>query len=162
MLGLLKAHRGRRAAAAAIIPFLDDTRRRLGGIPDSAWRDPYVVGFLGMLITVIAQRLVGSLSTDTLASVQAGAWTDITEMPGDVIGEEMCFLGASRDDRFILGCGNAESFFQALSAASRQSELRLDVSVSPPASLDEGEARSALWSRYFESHLGGSLTAVET
>jgi hypothetical protein len=163
MLGLWKAHRGRRAAAAAIIPFVDGTRHRLGGIPDTAWHDPYVIGFLAMLITVIATRLTGSLRTDTLAAVQAGAWTDITGMPGDVIGEEICFLGASHDNRFIFGCSNAESFFEALDAASRQGEQNLGAGLGAPPALEsaEDEVGSALWSRYFDAHLGGPLTTAE-
>jgi hypothetical protein len=164
MLGLWKAHRGRRAAAAAIIPLMDGTRRRLGGIPDSAWHDPYVIGFLGMLITVIATRLMGSLQTDTLAAVQARAWADITGMPRDVLGEEICFLGASNDNRFIFGCRNAETFFQALDAASRQGEQNLGAGAdAPPVSASaEDEVGSALWSRYFDAHLAEPLTALET
>jgi hypothetical protein len=163
MLGLWKAYRGRRAAAAAIIPFIDGTRLRLGAIPDSAWRDPYVIGFLGMLITVTATRLVGSLPTDTLAAVQSGAWADITGMAGDVIGEEICFLGAANDVRFLSGCSNAESFFQALDAASRQREQSLDAGlrVSPVAEGAGHDVGSVLWSRYFDAHLHGPLTAAE-
>ena len=71
-----------------IIPLIDGTRLRLGNIPDTAWHDPYVIGFLGMLITFIATRSTGALDTDDLAAVQAGAWTDITGMPGDLVGEE--------------------------------------------------------------------------
>jgi hypothetical protein len=163
MFGLWKAYRGRRAAAAAITPFIDGTRLRLGDIPDSAWHDPYIIGFLGMLITVAATRLVGSFDTDTLAAVQAGAWTDITGMPGDVIGEEICFLGAANDARFLSGCSNAESFFQALDAASRQREQVLDTALRPPPVVEGAghDVGSALWSRYFDAHLRGPLIAAE-
>jgi hypothetical protein len=151
VFGLWKAFRGRRAAAGQIVPLVDGTRLRLGNIPDTAWHDPYVIGFLGMLITFIATRSIGPLDTDDLAAVQAGAWTDITGMPGDLVGEEICFLSASNDNRFILGCRNAESFARALAAAARQGE-RLDegAAVSPSADL---EVRSALWSRYFDAQL---------
>ena len=164
MLDLWKAYRGRRAAAAAIIPFVDGTRRRLGGIPDSAWHDPYVVGFLGMLITVITTRLLGSLSTDALAAVQAGAWTDITGMPGDIVGEEILFLGTSRDNRFIVGCGNAETFFRALDAASRRTEQNLGAGADalPASESVEDKPGSSLWSRYFDAYLVGPLPDVET
>jgi hypothetical protein len=151
VFGLWKTYRGRRAAVAQIIPLLDGTRLRLGNIPDAAWHDPYVIGFLGMLITSIATYHIGALDTDDLAAVQAGAWADITGMPGDLVGEEMCFLSASNDSRFIFGCRNAESFIQALDAAVPQSQqLDEEHSASPPA---EREIRSALWSRYFDAQL---------
>jgi hypothetical protein len=151
VFGLWKAFRGRRAAAGQIIPLVDGTRLRLGNIPDTAWHDPYVIGFLGMLITFIATRSIGPLDTDDLAAVQAGAWTDITGMPGDLVGEEICFLSASNDNRFILGCRNAESFVGALAATGRQGE-RLDEGAAASQSADL-EVRSALWSRYFDAQL---------
>ena len=151
MFGLWKTYRGRRAAAYQIIPLIDGTRLRLGNIPDTAWHDPYVIGFLGMLITFIATRSTGLLDTDDLAAVQAGAWTDITAMPGDLVGEDICFLSASNDNRFISGCRNAEAFVRALDAAGWQDD-RLDqgASICPPA---DREVRSALWSRYFDAQL---------
>ena len=151
MFGLWTAFRGRRAAAGQIMPLVAGTRLRLGNIPDTAWHDPYVIGFLGMLITFIATRSTGPLDTDDLAAVQAGAWTDITGMPGDLVGEEICFLSASNDNRFMFGCHNAESFARALAAAGRQSE-RLDEGAAASLSADQ-EVRSALWSRYFDAQL---------
>jgi hypothetical protein len=151
VFGLWKTYRGRRAAVAQISPLVDGTRLRLGNIPDAAWHDPYVIGFIGMLITSIATYHTGELDTDDLAAVQAGAWADITGMPGDLVGEEMCFLSASNDSRFIFGCRNAESFIRALNAALPQSQqLDEGLTASPPA---EREIRSALWSRYFDAQL---------
>ena len=63
-----------------------------------------------MLITFIATRSTGPLDTDDLAAVQVGAWTDITGMPGDLFGEEICFLSASNDNRFIFGAMPNRSF----------------------------------------------------
>jgi hypothetical protein len=151
VFGLWKAFRGRRAAVGQIVPLIDGTRLRWGAIPDTAWRDPYVIGFLGILITVIATRSIGPLDTDDLAAVQAGAWTDITGMPGDLVGEEICFLSASNDNRFMLGCRNAEAFVQALDIADRQSE-RLDEGSVASLPADR-EIRSTLWSRYFDAQL---------
>jgi hypothetical protein len=151
VFGLWKTYRGRRAAVAQISPLVDGTRLRLGNIPDAAWHDPYVIGFIGMLITSIATYHTGELDTDDLAAVQAGAWADITGMPGDLVGEEMCFFSASNDSRFIFGCRNAESFIRALNAAMPQSQqLDEGLTASPPA---EREIRSALWSRYFDAQL---------
>jgi hypothetical protein len=151
VFGLWKTYRGRRAAVAQIIPLVDGTRLRLGNIPDAAWQDPYVIGFLGMLITSIATFHTGALDTDDLAAVQAGAWADITGMPGDLVGEEMCFLSASSDSRFISGCHNAESFIRALDVAVPQGE-QLDDGQVTSVSADR-EIRSALWSRYFDAQL---------
>jgi hypothetical protein len=85
VFGLWKTYRGRRAAAYRIIPLIDGTRLRLGNIPDTAWHDPYVIGFLGMLITFIATRSTGPLDTDDLAAVQAGAYSDAA-MPNRSFG----------------------------------------------------------------------------
>lgn len=161
MLGLWKAHRGRRAAVATIVPFLDGTRHRMGGIPEWAWRDPYVIGFLCMLITVIATRTTGSLRADVLAAVQAAAWTDVTGRQGDLIGEEICFLGAAHDDKFLFGCRNAEAFVLDLNVATRDSEESVRESQGFPATPENSAARvgAALWSRYFDAYLGGPLTA---
>jgi hypothetical protein len=151
VFGLWKTYRGRRAAAGQIVPLVEGTRLRLGTIPDTTWRDPYVIGFLGILITFIATRNTGSLDTDDLASVQAGAWTDITGMPGDFVGEEICFLSASNDARFMFGCHNAEVFVQALDAVRRQGE-RPDEGSGTSLVADR-EVRSTLWSRYFDAQL---------
>jgi hypothetical protein len=72
-------------------------------------------------------------------------------MPGDLVGEDICFLSASNDNRFIFGCRNAESFVRALDAAGWQDD-RLDqgATISLPA---DREVRSALWSRYFDAQL---------
>jgi hypothetical protein len=116
MLGLWKARRGRKEAGVMITPFVDQTRQRLGGIPESVWREPYVLGFLGMLITLVATRDIGKLHATALASVQAGAWADITGSDGALVGEEICFLSVAGDQRFDLGCRNARAFFEALGA----------------------------------------------
>jgi hypothetical protein len=158
MLGLWKTYRGRRAAADSIAPLVEASRRRLGGIPDSVWQDPYVIGFLGMLITLIASRNNTSLSSEDLAAVQAGAWADITGRSGDVLGEDICFLAAANDNRFVTGCRDAETFIQSLNVAGPESEElaeRETVSFVP----DGSEARLVLWSRYFDARLSEPLTA---
>lgn len=154
VFGLWKTYRGRRSAVAQIVPLIDGTRLRLGNIPDAAWHDPYVIGFLGMLITSIVTRRIGQIDTDDLAAAQAGAWADITGMPGDLLGEEICFLSASNDSRFIFGCHNAESFVHALDSAEPQGE-GLDEGQVPP----DREIKSALWSQYFDAQLIEPLNA---
>jgi hypothetical protein len=161
MLGLWKTFRGRRAAKAQIIPLLEGTRLRLGHIPHSAWHDPYVIGFLGTLITNIATRTVSSLSASDLAAVQSGAWMQITGMSGTLFGEEISFLDAAHNNRFSFGCRNADSFFHALNVASKQNEQQLGTGAAAAIAPEEVEIKSALWSRYFDAHLGEPLTAAE-
>jgi hypothetical protein len=156
MYGLFKARRGRRAATAAIAPFVDGSRRRMGGIPDSAWRDPYFIGFLGRLITLVSNREVGALKPDYLAAVQAGTWRDVTGTPGDLIGEDICFLSACGDGRFVEGCRQAEAFLEALDAASSWNDPGLDGAGeirTRPVWVDGGDG-SVLWSRCFDARLG--------
>ncbi len=162
MFGLWRTYRGRRAATAQIVPLLDGTRHRLGSLPDSIWHDPYVVGFLGMLITMIATRAAGSLGRDDLAAVQSKVWAEITGASGDLFGEEICFYDAAYDNRFISGCRNAELFLHALHVATRQSAQELGMEADTPLISAEGDVRSTLWSRYFDAHLGGPTAGATT
>jgi hypothetical protein len=162
VLSLWRARRGRRAATTAISPLMNKTRQRLDGLPDSVWREPYVVGFLGMLITLHATRNAGSLGTAALASAQAGAWSDITGTAANLVGEEICFLSAAGDKAFDLGCRNAASFFEAMDMLDRRSEESLlKDRVSPDACDDTEEGRSTLWARYFDAYVSNGLAGSE-
>ena len=162
VLSLWRARRGRRAATTAISPLMNKTRQRLDGLPDSVWREPYVVGFLGMLITLHATRNAGSLGTAALASAQAGAWSDITGMAASLVGEEICFLTAAGDKAFDLGCRNATSFFEAVDLLDRRSEESLlKDRISPVDCGDAEEDRSALWARYFDAYVGHGASGSE-
>ncbi|MGE5535540.1 MAG: hypothetical protein ACM3W7_08495 [Acidobacteriota bacterium] len=127
----------------------------MGSIPDSTWHDPYVVGFLAMLITMIATRAAGSLGSNDLAAVQSKAWGDITGMPGHLFGEEICFYDAAHDNRFTFGCRNAELFLHELDVAKYQSEQKLSAGAAVTPS--EPDVTSALWSHYFDAYLGEPL-----
>ncbi len=151
MFGLWKGRQGRKAARAAITPFVVQTRQRLGPIPASAWRDPYVVGFLGMLITLVATRQTGPLGPAALASVQKGAWADITETEADLIGDEISFLSAGQNGAFDLGCRNATSFLAALNAVGAHDDVALGAPMPPAPVGDE----SGLWMQYFDAYIGG-------
>jgi hypothetical protein len=141
---------------------MNKTRQRLDGLPDSVWREPYVVGFLGMLITLHATRNAGSLGAAALASAQAGAWSDITGMAANLVGEEICFLTAAGDRAFDLGCRNATSFFEAVALLDRENEESLlKDRISPVDCGDAEEDRSALWARYFDAYVGNGASGSE-
>jgi len=160
MFGLWKSRRARCAAREMIGPLINQSMQR-GAIPETAFRDPYIIGFLSMLITLIAKRQVGPLGAASLASVQARAWSDITGTDGALVGEEICFLSAGQDKAFDLGCRNASSFFQAVSEVfdhQRDDDLADTPALSAPF-IGAREGESSLWARYFDAYVG-SRTAV--
>lgn len=117
LLGLWKARRGRKAAVVTIAPLVEHSRRRFKEIPETAWLDPYLVGFMMMLITVVARREV-TLDTQALALVQSGAWGEITGMKADLIGEETLHLCTTGDKNFERGCRDAIAVDLALYRSS--------------------------------------------
>ncbi|MFZ5692983.1 MAG: hypothetical protein ACOY5F_17205 [Pseudomonadota bacterium] len=163
---LWNARRGRRAAVAAIAPLVARSRSRLDGIPEEAWHDPYIIGFMMMLITLTARRSVHITDSQTLGAVQAEAWTSITSMRVSAIGEETVHLSTAEHQAFEAGCRNAVAFDLALygtsaagvaDAASHQAdECEAELSGSAP-SADGRERILALWHHYFESHLPASV-----
>lgn len=54
-VAMAEIRRGRRAAVTTIGPLVERSRAALNGIPDIAWRDPYLVGFMLTLITIVAR-----------------------------------------------------------------------------------------------------------
>jgi hypothetical protein len=162
MFGLWKSRRARSAARAMIGPLLNQSMQR-GAIPETAFRDPYIIGFLSMLITLIAKRQVGQLGAASLAAVQAKAWTDITRTDGTLVGEEICFLSAGHDKAFDLGCRNASSFFQAVSQASdhRLGDDFADTEAFPAPFIGVSEGESSLWARYFDAYVGNRSAVAD-
>jgi hypothetical protein len=115
-----------------------------------------------MLITLHATRNAGSLGAAALASAQAGAWSDITGMAANLVGEEICFLTAAGDKVFDLGCRNATSFFEAVDLLDRRSEESLLKDRISLLDCDQvEEARSALWARYFDAYVGNEACGPE-
>lgn len=113
MLQLLRTRRARKAAVAAILPRVDASRRRLDGIPDHIWLEPYMIGFVCMLITLIARRAVGPLTSHSMGLVQMDAWSDITGLKPDLVGVELCLLSSAQDEDFTQGCRDASTFASA-------------------------------------------------
>jgi hypothetical protein len=140
-----------------ILPLVQGSRVRCRGIADGTWLDPYMIGFLTMLITLSARHKVGRLDSLNLGLVQQEAWADITGMRPEVLGEHALNLSVSGDDTFALGCHNAIAFTAALRQARAAG---LDNRESATSLLDErgGEILQdptidALWTEYFEDHV---------
>ncbi len=167
LLNLSRTRRARRAATAVIVPLVEASRRRLGGIAEATWSDPYVIGFMAMLITLISRIEVGRLDNDALGTVQIGAWQDITGLSGSTVGEDMLHLGAAHDRGFEAGCRDAVTFGSMLVARSLlftgagktwqtetwQTETwqtATDPSRAPPAARDDV---SAAWEQFFDANV---------
>lgn len=165
MLEIWKARRARKAAVATILPLIERSRFRGNQFSDSHWLDAYMVGFLVMLITLVAQRRVHSLASDALGNVQADAWQEITGLPGNLVGEETCLLSAAGHRDFERGCENATRLMDALiSGAERDPSPEaggglggavFDANASatlPPGLGDTEHDRhlQMLWREYFE------------
>ncbi|WP_290997622.1 hypothetical protein [Hyphomicrobium sp.] len=160
--------RARRAAISTIAPMVDLSRGRIGSIPPTRWQEPYMIGFLTMLISIVAKlETRGRLDGDDLGLAQAQAWQAITGLSDDRIGEDICLLSANADPDFWRGCSNAARFFDAL--YGRQDpvdpdirELCEDAVLAPAPALTPNEARAfgragaiaaALWARYFDDRI---------
>jgi hypothetical protein len=104
---MVEVRRGRRAAVAMIAPLVERSRARLNGIPDTAWRDPYLVGFMLTLITIVARIESRTLQDRELSVVQSQAWGAITDMNADLIGEDALTLSTSHPREFQYGCHRA-------------------------------------------------------
>jgi hypothetical protein len=111
--GLWKARRGRRLVAATVSPFVELSRQRLE-LRAQAWLEPYVIGFMVMLITEIARRRLDPIDSDTLALIQSETWEDITGLTANLVAEETIRLSTIRDPLFESGCRNAIVFADTL------------------------------------------------
>jgi hypothetical protein len=156
---LWRVRGARRVATTLIGPFVERSRARLGGIPDAAWSDPYVVGFLGMLITVVARHSHRRIGSHGLGLVQTGVWSALTGLSGEAVGEEICLLDSCRNARFDEGCANAQDFFALLTGGGLvQREPAGDVASGPVADLSPFAAlaldtASGSWVAYFDDQL---------
>lgn len=103
---MIDVARARNATVATIQPLVDESRCRLGGIPDSIWSEPYMIGLMGMLITLTAERQTSSVEGIVMRRVQTEAWRKITGLDYQ-IGEEIMLLSATQDEQFLEGCMDA-------------------------------------------------------
>lgn len=130
-------------------------------ITDHHWLDAYMIGFLMMLISLVARRRVHSIDDDTLGIVQAEAWEEITGLPGNVGGEEACLLSVNGHRDFQRGCLNAIAFMDAMTAGDAGLTSATGVPAIPGAvGQPAGEPGAAgserdrqimeLWHEFFE------------
>lgn len=130
-----------------------------------------MLGFMSMLIALIAkQHARGRIDSDRLGLTQVEAFTRITGVVDDRIGEQICFLSATGDERFLGGCRNALLFLKAYYGEHDSADADVGV-VCEALTLsglgladtpkDEtpvfgrgGLIAAALWQHYFDRHLG--------
>lgn len=103
---MLDVARVRNATVATIQPLVEASRCRLDGIPDSIWSEPYMIGLMGMLITLTAERQTSSIEGIAMRRVQTEAWRKITGLDYQ-IGEEIMLLSATHNEQFLEGCMDA-------------------------------------------------------
>lgn len=159
---LSRVRRARKAACAAISPMIERSRHRLGGIPDAAWSNPYIVGFMIMLISIVARVEVGKIEEQALCLVQAKAWEDITAMRSDLIGEDVLLLSAARNRDFEIGCRNAMTFGSLLIGNSilsagrgvdwKDRQFDLNDAESGRSWMERDDVAAA-WERFFDAHV---------
>lgn len=156
---LSKSRRARLAAEETILPLVEKSRLRLGSIPDVAWSDPYIVGFMMMLITIVARMEVGRIDSETICQIQARAWRGITNQ-GNTIGEDVLLLSSANNQHFEMGCRNAADFASFL--VSRTVLLRGDSDRNEgldyrgsfqEAALSDRHDVLAAWESYFDMRL---------
>jgi hypothetical protein len=162
IIELSRVRKARRAAVTTISPIVEGSRHRLGAISDAAWSDPYVIGFLVMLISIIARVESGRITQNSMSLVQCKAWEDITSMTSDVMAEELLLLSTSHNREFELGCRDAATFSSILLGNPILSEgggmPREDRPHEPPVmDRDEPFARreevSVAWAQFFDARI---------
>lgn len=161
-LELSRKRKARKAAVAAITPLVEASRQRLGGISDATWSDPYIVGFLVMLISIMARMESGRISADAMCTVQWRAWEDITTLETDVIAEQLLHLSTERNRDFEQGCHNAAAFSSILFGTELLPEgVGLAILEEWVRKPDEDSANAfaqredvnAAWAQFFDAHI---------
>jgi hypothetical protein len=161
-LDFSRTRKARRAAVAAIAPIVEGSRQRLGGISDVAWSDPYIVGFLVMLISIVARLESGKISGDALCLVQCRAWEEITATESDAMAEQLLILSADRNRDFEFGCRNAAAFSAILFGTETLHEGIGVGSLEPWANGVEDDAAMTFtqredvalaWTQFFDAHV---------
>lgn len=146
---------------ATIAPMVESSEQRLSGIPSASWTDPYVIGFMMMLITIVAKAASAKLDGDALCTVQTMVWQDITHRKFDVIGEDVLLLSHARNRDFDLGCNDASSFATVLASSQiRSGGIASPAGDSNPLDADATRAREEIldaWALVFDAHISARI-----
>jgi hypothetical protein len=109
-----KIYKGRTAAIASLQPFVDHTLSQLPVNINANWQNPHILGFMATIVTLITEHVVGSLKSDSIASVQSGALAHLTKAGSELIGEQIYLLSSMNDIEFQIGCKNGQVFFEQI------------------------------------------------
>jgi hypothetical protein len=166
---LSRVRKARKAAVTVLSPIVEKSRHRLGGISEVTWSDPYMIGFMVMLISIIARIESGKIAGNSLSLVQCRAWEDITRMRSDMMAEELLLLSTARNREFELGCHNAATLGSILFGSPILSEgagvLRedrprdLEDRPRDPQELEltepfaQRDDVSVVWGQFFDAHI---------
>lgn len=177
MFALVRARSVSRSIAATLAPFRREdvaVSLQLGAtsslaVPSGDWLHPRVLGFLSMVVTLLAERRAAHLPDHALASVQSSVLNAITGAGGELIGAELCLLSSSDDADFLDGAAAGLGFFHALEVIDPASASREGQTWNPgfaePADVAEFGAADddqhrrylqALWDQHVTLPLAGA------
>jgi len=123
----------------------------LGGIPDAAWHDAYLVGFLAMLASLEARDEAGLLKSNALGLVQSETLAELSGETADVIGEVIYALSMEQQAWFEAGCSDAAAFHSALHRSEIVPAVVGDMRDGYPSEV-EAELYG-LWQQFFEARI---------
>ncbi|MEP3275752.1 MAG: hypothetical protein ABJN26_16380 [Stappiaceae bacterium] len=147
MLDWWRLRKARESAVAAIRPYLEYSVNRVGRHSlDNL--NPYAVGFLGMLITLVAQYKYPSLGTRTIGLLQMEAWAELTKNNADLIGQEISFLSLNADPDFQGGCYAAKTFFDEILRKELDGRAFGDVQIASQVQSDQISAETMALERW--------------
>lgn len=146
LLGLWRARRARKAAVSAITPLVNGSRIRLGVIGERVWLEPYMIGFIVMLVSLIARREVPGLDQQWLGLIQAEAWAEITGLQPELVGEQVVVLSLIRHQHFMTGCHDAADVDILMKDPTRFDDVVDDHHI-------EGQTLQHLWQDTFDNHV---------
>lgn len=155
---LWRARRTSALVAQTLSPAIGGTVLRLGGVPAHAWLDPYALGFVVSLVTLVAGALRNH-GPQGLGFVQVDCWQRLTGVRDGALGERICLLSAGNDPAFMRGSRDARDYYLRTSEAGGLLRLAGSPSRIPHLEAPTGGSGGAeyVWSTTIERHLGAAL-----
>jgi hypothetical protein len=109
-----KIYKGQSACIRSLQPFVDYTLLQLPPNKNANWQNPHILGFMATIVTRIADRVVGSVKSDSMAAIQSGTLVSLTKTSSELIGEHVYLLSSMNDLAFQTGCKNGRAFFESM------------------------------------------------